>query len=340
MLQQNLKIGWVGFHQEGIPALLGLKESGHRLEAVITLQDDALSRRSAAASYATVLEGWDVPLHAVQNINDASAVELLQGLDLDLLFVIGWSQILNSQTLSTARVGVIGAHASLLPHNRGSAPINWALIYGQTKTGNTLIWLTEDVDNGEIVDQMEFPVTPYDTCETLYDKVADSNHTMIQRLLPRLFAGEKPGRPQPATDQPLLPRRRPADGLMNWNQSAGDVYNFVRALTRPYPGAFSFLNGRRWIIQSCQLLPAMPETRQTETLPSPLSPSATHASPGQILGLAFSPVQEACGVVVQCDGAQIVILEIEDLDGTRLSGQALTEHAITNNWTGNVWANE
>jgi len=335
MLHQNLRIAWVGFHQEGIPALRGLKKNGIRLEAVVTLQNDLLSKRSGAASFAAVLEGWDVPLHAVHNINEPAAVELLRSLDLDLLLVIGWSQILSREALSTARLGVIGAHASLLPENRGSAPINWALIHGQKKTGNTLIWLTEEVDTGQMIDQVEIPIMPYDTCETLYGKVADSNHIMIERLLPRLFAGEKPGWPQPLNDQPLLARRRPSDGLINWNQSAGDLYNFVRALTRPYPGAFSFLDGRRWTIQACQLLP---DAGRADLLQA--DSQHTRFLPGQISGLAFSPVPEACGVVMQCGRGQIVLLELEDSDGTVLSGPALTEHALKNNWTGKVWADE
>ena len=282
---QNLRIGWVGFHQEGIRALRGLLESGIRLEGVVTLEGAALARRSAAAGYGGLLASHGVALHEVSNINDASSVSLLKSMQLDLLFVIGWSQILSPEALSTARLGVIGAHASLLPHNRGSAPINWTLIRGEAVAGNTLIWLTEGVDEGGIIDQLAFPVTPYDTCESLYDKVAGSNETMIMRLLPRLFSGDKPARPQPHTDEPVLPRRRPSDGLLDWSQSAKLVYDFVRALSRPYPGAFSFLNKQRWIIQSCALLP---------------DELVSNADPGTVLGSVFSPVAEACGLVVAC----------------------------------------
>ena len=143
---QNLRIGWLGFHQEGIPALRGLKESGIHLEAVITLDEAGVAQRSAIADYAGVVDGWDIPLHLIRNINDAASLGLLHSLRLDLLFVIGWSQILKRDALAAAKIGVVGAHASLLPHNRGSAPINWSLIRGEAVTGNTLIWLTEDVD--------------------------------------------------------------------------------------------------------------------------------------------------------------------------------------------------
>src|SRR5881628_1467651 len=174
---------------------------------------------------------------------------------------------------------MIGAHASLLPRNRGSAPINWALIRGEHTSGNSLIWLAESVDGGDLIDQTEFPITPYDTCASLYDRVAASNRDMILRVLPRLLAGERPGRRQPRHSGPILARRRPADGLITWDQDARAVYNFVRALTKPYPGAFSWLDGRRWIVWHAVLLP---------------DPGAASGPPGEILGPALSPVEQAC----------------------------------------------
>src|SRR5439155_304057 len=115
-------------------------------------------------------------------------------LDADIVFVIGWSQILHPPTLRLARSGMIGAHASLLPHNRGSAPINWALIRGERHAGNSLLWLAEDVDGGAVIDQTTFCITAYDTCASLYERVAASNRDMLLGLVPRLLAGERPGR--------------------------------------------------------------------------------------------------------------------------------------------------
>jgi methionyl-tRNA formyltransferase len=316
----SLRIGWIGFHQEGIRALQGLRDAGVPLVAVITLNEPAAAKRCATAEYSDVLEGWNVPLHHVHNINDEQTIQLLSVMNLDLLLVIGWSQILSSAALATARIGAIGAHASLLPHNRGSAPINWSIIRGEKTTGNTLIWLADNVDEGHIIDQIEFPISPYDTCETLYQKVAESNHIMIQRALPMLLAGECPGVPQPPSDEPLLARRRPADGLLDWHQSAVNVYNFIRALTRPYPGAFSFLDGRRWIIQSAALLPGSLECDV----------------PGTVIGSVVSPVAESCGQVVACGSGCMLILEIEADDGSILKGSSLSDC----DWTGKVWAHE
>jgi len=329
---QTLRIGWVGFHQEGIPALAWLRQAEIRLEAIFTLDEPSLAKRSARGSYEEIVEGWDVPLHKVASINDPSTVQTLKGLNLDLLFVIGWSQILHGEALAAASIGVIGAHASLLPHNRGSAPINWAVIRNENVTGNSLIWLTEEVDEGRIIDQIAFPITPFDTCATLYDKVADSNRVMIERALPKLLAGEIPGTVQSATDEPILPRRRPADGLINWSATGEGIYNFVRALTRPYPGAFSFLDGVRWTIQSSALLPGG------------LTAARSDFSAGTIVGPCFSPISDACGIVVQCGEGQILLLELERSDGYVLRGPELSLRATDtpehSGWTGRIWSNE
>src|SRR6266540_4112829 len=250
-----MRIGWIGFHVEGILALRTALERGFRIEAFITLRPDLAAKRSGVADYTCLCWEFEVPLYEIANINDNRSLALLKELSLDVAFVIGWSQIVRSEALKLVRVGMIGAHASLLPHNRGRAPINWALIKGETQTGNTLMWLAEGVDSGDIIDQAVIPITSYDTCASLYERVAESNKEMILRVIPKLLAGERPGRPQPYIDELNLPGRRPEDGLLDWSMSDIAVYNFVRALTRPYPGTFSWLDGKRWTIWHCAVLP-------------------------------------------------------------------------------------
>ncbi len=312
-----MRLGWIGCHLEGIPALSGLLEAGAPLQGVITLKPDLAARRSGAADYTALCRRFHVPLYEVANINDPAARELLRTLALDVVFVIGWSQILAPETLTAARIGMIGAHASLLPRNRGSAPINWALIRGECSGGNSLIWLAESVDAGDLIDQTEFPITPYDTCATLYEHVAASNRGMILRLLPRLLRGERPGTPQLRGNGAVLARRRPADGLIAWDQGARAVYNFVRALTRPYPGAFSWLDGRRWIVWHAALVPG----------------DAAAAVPGEILGPMLSPVEQACGQVVACSSGAVVLLQLEADDGEVLEGRRLADQP----WIGRRW---
>jgi methionyl-tRNA formyltransferase len=313
------RYAWIGAHAEGLAALDALLDAGAPIVAVFTLTPERAARRSGSVDYRAVCARHGVPLIPTTNVNDADTVRRLEDLDLDLLFVIGWSQILRPAALRAARFGAIGAHASLLPANRGSAPVNWAIIRGERRGGNSLIWLADDVDAGAVIDQTEFCITPYDTCATVYAKVTESNREMLLRVLPRLLAGERPGRPQPATAEPVLPRRRPADGAIDWRREGRAVYDFVRALTRPYPGAFGHLDGRRWTVWQAALLPP---------------PLTNGAVPGQVIGPVISPEPAACGLAVQCHGGGVVLLEVENDDGVVLRGPALAEQP----WTGKQWS--
>ena len=291
------------------------------VKGVISLKQNTTTKRSGAADYESLCRELKLPLYAVKNINDDTSLDLLRKLDLDLAFVIGWTQIVRPEALQLVRVGMIGAHASLLPHHRGRAPINWALIKGARRAGNSLFWLAEKVDGGEIIDQMTIDITPYDTCASLYEKVAHSNRKMILRVLPKLRRGERPGRPQPHTDEPLLPGRRPEDGLLGWSMSSTKVYDFVRALTRPYPGAFGWLNGKRWTVWQCAILPG-------NCFPG--------AAPGENIGPVRSPVDGACGQAVACGEGAVVLLELEGEDGRILKGRQLSDQI----WEGKMWGDE
>ena len=243
-----MKFAWVGFHAEGLAALQALLDARAPIAAVLTLQPELAAKRSGGdgVDYAGVCARYGVPLHYIAGINEPDAFRILQDVAPDVLFVIGWHQIVRPPVMRLARRGLIGAHASFLPHNRGSAPINWAIMRGERQAGNTLMWLAEGVDEGDIIAQRAFPISPYDTCATLYARVAATNREMLLEILPQLLAGERPGRPQERSTEPVLPRRRPADGRITWDCPAASVYDFIRALTRPYPGAFSSLDGKQW----------------------------------------------------------------------------------------------
>ena len=314
-----LRCAWVGFHAEGLPALEALLAANAPIGAVLTLKPELAAKRSGGADYAPVCARYGVPLHYIAGINEPEAFQILERVAPDVIFVIGWHQIVRQPVMELARMGLIGAHASFLPHNRGSAPINWAIIGGERETGNTLMWLAEGVDEGDIIDQRAFPITPYDTCASLYTQVAATNRDMLLAVLPRLMAGERAGRPQPRSDEALLRRRRPADGRIAWDGPAGSVYDFVRALTRPYPGAFGFLGGRQWWIWDAALLPDLGV--------------ALSAEPGEVIGPVISPNDAGCGQLVACGSGALVLLDLEDAAGTRLRGRALSELP----WTGLRW---
>jgi methionyl-tRNA formyltransferase len=305
-----------------LPALEALLAAGAPIRAVLTLKPELAAKRSGGVDYAPVCARFGVPLHFITGINEPDAFAILSRLAPDVLFVIGWHQIVRPPVMRLASRGLIGAHASYLPHNRGSAPINWAILRGEHETGNTLMWLADGVDEGDVIDQRSFPITPYDTCATLYQRVAETNRDMLVALLPRLMAGARPGRPQERSDEPALARRRPADGRITWDCPARVVYDFVRALTRPYPGAFSWLDGKQWWIWQAALVPDL----------GPVD----GATPGEVLGPVISPSESACGQLVACGSGSALLLELDDGAGTTLSGRALSDQ----NWTGLRWENE
>ncbi len=240
-----MRFGWIGLRAEGLPGFEGLLEAGAPISAAITMDPRLAAVRRAAVDYRPICDRFGVPLHYVADLNDSRALRLLTELDLDLGFVIGWPQRVGPSALGTVRIGMIGAHASLLPHNRGPAPINWALIRGESTTGATLLWLGDSVRDVVIVDQTVIPITPYDTCATLYASVARGIRDLLVRALPRLLEGDRPGRRVPSTEEPPLRRRRATDGRMDWSEPNAAIYDLVRALTRPYPGAFGHLDGKR-----------------------------------------------------------------------------------------------
>lgn len=310
---------WLGFHAEGPPALEALLDAGAPIRAVLTLRPDLAAKRSNGADYAPLCQRAGVPLYYITHINDPEPCRILANLHPDVVFVIGWPQIVRPPALRLPKIGMVGAHASLLPHNRGAAPVNWALIHGEQEAGNTLFWLAEDVDAGEIIDQIRIAITPYDTCATLYARVAAANREMLLRLLPRLLAGEHPGSPRPSTHEPRLPRRRAADGSVDWSASSQAVYDFIRAITRPYHGAFSFLDGRRWRIWQAALFPGPHANAYEEA--------------GGVIGPLVSPADGACGQVVACGTGAVALLELEADDGTILAGRALSDQP----WSGKRW---
>ena len=295
------RLVWVGFHSEGVPALRAVLESGANLVGLITLNEKGLARRSASVDFKSLLGESDVPVYEVSNINNEIAVATLRELKPDLLIVLGWSQILSDEVLQIPAIGTVGAHASMLPHNRGSAPVNWAIIHGETEGGNTLMWLDSGVDTGRIIDQIGFPIEHDDTCATVYEKVAETNKAMLLALLDKLNRGEEvPGRIQTHVGEPL-PRRRPEDGMIDWDQPAKQVYDFVRALTEPYPGAFSWLaDDDAWTIWRAQI-----------------GDFEASFAPGTVLGSADT------GQLVSCGEGTLLVLDAQTKSGGRFTGAKL-----------------
>ncbi len=306
-----MRIVWIGCHEEGIPAFQEVLSRERSIDAFLTLNETAFQKKSAGSrKYLKLCKEHQISYYEVDTIKGDKAYEIIKSKAPDLLVVLGWSEILPQRLLEIPTIGTIGTHAALLPHNRGSAPINWALIHGEEITGNTMMWLSTEVDAGNIIDQMEFPITIYDTCRTLYQKVAETNREMLLRLLENLEKGEKPAsQVQILNEEQILPRRRPKDGLINWRQSGLNIYNFIRALTKPYPGAFTYLRGKRWILWEAVLLP--------------VDSAKNGLEPGEIVPKVYGMDTRGSGFLVGTLDQMLLITEVEDEEGNIFRGADL-----------------
>jgi methionyl-tRNA formyltransferase len=242
------RIVFVGVHREAALPLRFLVDSGARLVGLVTMRETSMERVSGAVDLAPIVAPRSVPVLRVRNVNHAKCASWIADRQPDLILVVGWTQLLKEPLLRLPKVACLGFHASLLPRYRGRAPINWALIHDERRTGNTMIVLAPGADEGDIVAQRSFEITDRDDCATLYDKVAESEVDMLRWFLDRLPSGEVVPRPQDDSEATVMPKRTPEDGEIDWSWEARRVFNWVRAQTHPYPGAFTWSDGRKvWI---------------------------------------------------------------------------------------------
>ena len=243
-----VRIAFIGCVAEGRRSLETLLDIGERVDAIFTLDPEGARQVSGAVPWEDLAEQHGIPLHSVRNINDSGPVETIRRLEPDLVFCVGWTQLLRRPILETPSIGCIGFHASLLPRYRGRAPVNWAIINGEQETGNTMILLDEGVDTGDIVAQRRFPIEDDDTCATIYEKVARSEEEMLREVMPIIHQGRMPRKLQDHSKATVMARRRPEDGLIDWKRTRRELHDWIRALTHPYPGAFTRLRGKRvWV---------------------------------------------------------------------------------------------
>jgi methionyl-tRNA formyltransferase len=165
------------------------------------------------------------------------------------VFVVGWSQLVRQPFIELASEGVFGMHPTLLPRHRGRAPIPWAILSGLARTGVTLFEIVDPTaDSGVIVGQVEVPVSADETATSLFASLAAAHVALIRELVPQLLQRSAPRIAQDAERASSWPRRVPADGIIDWETRAPYLYDWVRAQTRPYPGAFTFLGDEKVIV--------------------------------------------------------------------------------------------
>ncbi len=223
-------------------------ESGSNLELVITLNDDKASQKSGRVYLDEFCKQHKVDLVKCDHVNDPHVSNAILKANIDWLFIIGWSQIAGDAVLEVAKYGTLGMHPTLLPEGRGRAPVPWAIIKGLQKTGVSLFKLDTGVDTGLIGAQIEIPLDPAEDAASLYGKVNHAQSQLMRKVIHLLENNEMAFQVQDESKATFWPGRKPEDGLLDLSGSVIDAERLVRAVTHPYPGAFTYKDGVKIVI--------------------------------------------------------------------------------------------
>lgn len=193
---------------------------------------------------------FEVESKAGMRIEDYQKV--ISELGIELILVLGWYYMVPRSVRESLTYGAWGIHASLLPKYAGGAPLGWAIIKGETETGITLFRMDDGVDDGDIIDQMSFEIDFRDTIKDVYLKAESASKLILSNLLNDI--GKVKFTPQNKSEIKVYPQRSPEDGELDLNNSAKDLYNFIRAQSSPYPGAFiRTVDGKKLIIETARI---------------------------------------------------------------------------------------
>ncbi|PBI78533.1 bifunctional UDP-glucuronic acid oxidase/UDP-4-amino-4-deoxy-L-arabinose formyltransferase [Rahnella victoriana] len=235
------------YHDIGCVGLQALVDAGYDVQAVFT-HTDAPNENQFFSSVARQGAELNLPVYAPEDVNHPLWIDRIRALQPDVIFSFYYRNMLSEEILSLAPQGGFNLHGSLLPRYRGRAPVNWALLRGETETGVTLHKMVKRPDAGDIVGQRKVTIAPDDTALTLHAKVRDAAKALLSDVLPEMKAGAFTLTPQDETQATYFGRRTAADGEIHWHKPATDINNLIRAVTEPYPGAFSFLGQRKLTI--------------------------------------------------------------------------------------------
>ena len=194
-----------------------------------------------------------IPLYEIDDINDVRIKAKLKELEPDFIFVFGWSQIIDKEILKIPKSGCLGTHPSILPRNRGSAAIPWQILNNEKISAVTLFYLEEGLDCGDIVVQEIFEVHDDETAESFYQKVIEAGKKIIRKNLHLLLAGVAKRTPQNHLLATYLGRRTLGDGIIDWSLDNAHIYKLIRAVGKPYPGAYTYYNYKKIIILEAEL---------------------------------------------------------------------------------------
>jgi methionyl-tRNA formyltransferase len=246
------RIAVFAYSDTGHACLEHLLDRGEKVVLVATHRDSP-GETAWFPSVAQLARSRGIEPVVMENPLDLQAIARVRTARPDLIFSFYYRRLLPDEMLSAPELGAWNMHGSLLPKFRGRAPVNWAVLKGETRTGATLHAMTDRADRGPIVDQEAVPIGPDDAAIDVQRRVTSAAVAILARRLDDLKAGTARTRPQDEAAATRFGQRRPEDGRIDWSRPAKEVHDLVRAVTHPYPGAFTDLFGARTFVWRSRL---------------------------------------------------------------------------------------
>ena len=278
-----MRIVLVGAVESTRVALNAMRESACEIAMVVTLDPALAGRHSDFVDLAPDAKDAGAQLLAVRKTNDQSTLDAIRQVEPDCIFVIGWSQICGPDFLAIAQGRTFGYHPAPLPRMRGRAVIPWTILADEKISGSSLFWMDEGVDTGALLAQEFFHVAPRETAASLYAKHMVALDAIVRRAIAALADDSAREILQDESCATYCARRRPSDGEIDWHRPASEIDRLIRAVGRPYPGAFTHAGNARMTLWAS----------------SPIEDVSHHASVGQIVGIDGEAmlVQTGSGVI-------------------------------------------
>ncbi|MDQ0981144.1 bifunctional UDP-4-amino-4-deoxy-L-arabinose formyltransferase/UDP-glucuronic acid oxidase ArnA [Pseudomonas synxantha] len=288
------------YHDIGCAGIEALLSAGYEIAAVFTHADDP-RENNFYGSVAQLCARNGIPVHAPEDANHPLWIERIAKLNPEYIFSFYYRNLLSEALLATARKGAFNLHGSLLPKYRGRAPANWVLVNGETETGVTLHRMVKRADAGAILAQQKVSIDRTDTGLSLHAKLRDAAAALLRDALPQLAQGKLAETAQDESQATYFGRRTAADGKLDWKQPAETLFNLVRAVTQPYPGAFCAVGEHKLIVWQAEVV------KGNEGL-----------APGRVISV--SPLRIACG-----EDSLVIKFGQRNENGLYLAGPALAD---------------
>lgn len=248
-----MKILFIGTVQFSYHMLNALFDLNVELVGVVSGEDKGLN--SDYVDLEPICTEKEIPILITGNINSEDSISWIKNKSPDVIFCMGWSQLIKKEVLGIPYLGIVGYHPAELPKNRGRHPLIWALALGLDQTASTFFFMDEGADSGNIISQDIVVISSSDDAKSLYSKITKTATTQIKEVVSLIGDSKFTGTPQDHSLSNIWRKRNQSDGKIDWRMSATNIHNLVRALTRPYIGAHLEQGNQEFKVWSTRVIP-------------------------------------------------------------------------------------